>query len=58
MGASAAGMWNGSDKYQTILDTIESNFEVVEKYLSDQLKGEDQLTITPRFVGGAGRDGW
>ena len=31
-------MWNGSDKYNTIADTIEDNFEVVEKYLSDQPK--------------------
>lgn len=31
-------MYNGSDKYKAIVDTIESNFEVVEKYLSDQPK--------------------
>ncbi len=31
-------MGNSSDKYQTNLYTIESNFEVAEKYFSDQLK--------------------
>ncbi len=31
-------MWNGNDKYRPIADTIESNFEVVERYLSDQPK--------------------
>ncbi len=29
-------MWNASGKYQTIVDTIESNFEIVEKYWSSQ----------------------
>ena len=31
-------MCNGSDKYKLIVDTIESNFEVVERYLSDRPK--------------------
>ncbi len=31
-------MWNGSDKYKPIADTVESNFEVVERYLSDRPK--------------------
>ena len=31
-------LWAGSDKDKAILDTIESNFEVVEKYLSDEPK--------------------
>ena len=30
--------WNGRDKYKRIMEMIESNFEVVEKYLSDQPK--------------------
>ena len=31
-------MWNGSDKYKPTADIIESNFEVVDRYLSDEPK--------------------
>lgn len=49
-------MWHANDKYKPIMDTIEGNFEVVEKRFFDQPKPESQC-IRPRGARGLNTSG-